>query len=226
MGPPRFSMGSCATLRRMNKPLAALLGSLSLSSCFCIARGMLVWTPRGKRPIETLIEQDTVWCIDPSTGEKVASPITAIARATREVMQLAGTGFSLTCTTDHPLYDPLSKTWAPAGDWVLGQRTALLRVPEDGAEPRVVHVETRQVSAGISEVFDLTVMHDLHNFVAAGVLVHNKSPQREPQSCPQNGTNVREYSNCSCADAGTGFIQCDGHPDDGGFDIIATCSCE
>ncbi|MDP2275580.1 MAG: Hint domain-containing protein [Archangium sp.] len=209
----------------MNKPLAALLGSLSLASCVstCIARGMLVWTPRGKRPIEDLIEQDTVWCIDPSTGEKVASPITAVARATREVMQLEGEGFSLTCTTDHPLYDPRSKTWAPAGDWVLGQRTSLLLVPEDGAAPRAVEVHTRQVSAGISEVFDLTVMHELHNFVASGVLVHNKSIARQ---CEFNQENVYQGHTCTCADAGTSFVICMTKYDDAGTTSVGECSCE
>lgn len=165
-----------------------------------------------------------MWCIDPATGEKVASPITAVARATREVMQLEGAGFSLTCTTDHPLYDPRSKTWAPAGDWVLGQRTSLLLVPADGAAPRTVEVHTRQVSAGISEVFDLSVMHDLHNFVAAGVLVHNKKPPPRLLTCERNGEFVTEFDRCPCADAGTGFIECDPNLD-GGVVPVGTCTC-
>lgn len=211
----------------MKKQLVAtLLSSLSLLSCgppSCIARGTLVWTPRGKRPIEELIEQDAVWCVDPSTGEKVASPITAIARATREVMRLEGDGFSLTCTTDHPLYDPQTKSWAAAGDWVLGQRTTLLLVPEDGTPPRDVQVHTRQVSAGLSEVIDLTVMHPLHNFIAAGVLVHNKSPVR--RSCDLQGQgSMFEGVPCTCADAGAGSVTCE-FSQDGGAPPPGKCTC-
>ena len=208
----------------MKKPLvAALLGSLSLVSCgpMCIARGTLVWTPRGKRPIEDLIEQDVVWCIDPVTGEKVASPIIAIKRATHEVMRLSGAGFTLACTTDHPLYDPLAKIWAPAGDWVLEKRSSLLLVPDDGAQPRPVEVSSRDVFAGLSEVIDLTVMHELHNFVAAGVLVHNKSPR---ESC--KGSDEREIflgNPCTCADAGAGFFSCESNPDAG--PSVPTCQC-
>lgn len=208
----------------MKRQLVGLLGALSLVSCgpsSCVARGTLVWTPRGKRPIEELIEQDTVWCVDPATGERVASPITAIARATREVMRLGGDDFSLTCTTDHPLYDPVDKTWASAGDWVLGLRSSLLFVPEDGAVPRVVTVSAREVSAGVSEVIDLTVMHSLHNFVAAGVLVHNKSIRIACES--QDGGRSFGGEACTCQDGGTGVAQCD--PNDNSGVTVVVCSC-
>lgn len=198
----------------MNKPIAALLGSLALTSCggiFCVARGTLVSTPRGRRPIEDLVELDTVWCVDPLTGEKVASLITRLARATREVMRLQGEGFSLTCTTDHPLYDPTAKAWSPAGDWVLGQRSELLLVPDEGA-PRVVAVHTREVSAGLSEVIDLSVQHELHNFVAAGVLVHNKARPTIVQSCNVESDGVvrtlRNIDPCVFTDGGVGRVQC------------------
>jgi hypothetical protein len=207
----------------MNKTLAALLGSISLTACgvYCIARGTLVSTPRGKRPIEDLIEQDTVWCIDPETGEQVASHITAMVRATREVMRLSGENFSLTCTTDHPLYDPVAKTWSPAGDWVLGTRSALMLVPGEGAPTRVVTVITREVSAGIAEVFDVSVAHALHNFVAGNVLVHNKSPIR--QTCDvQLGVSMSEGDDCTLPDAGRGAVACSSNPDGG----VALGTCE
>lgn len=133
----------------MNKPLAALLGSMALTAC-CIARGTLVSTPRGQRRIEELIER--------------------------------------------------------------GKRSALLAVPDDGEHTRVVMLRERQVSAGVSEVIDLTVQHELHNFVAAGVLVHNKSIARPPPTCdlPSDAgvVSVQMYSACSLPDGGTGFVEC------------------
>ena len=192
----------------MKKPLIALLSSISLAAC-CIARGTLVSTPRGRRPIEDLIEQDTLWSIHPETGERVASHVIAIARATREVMRLGGDDFTLTCTTDHPLYDPSTGSWAPAGDWVLGNRSALLFVPDDGAS-RIVTVQLREVFAGLAEVIDLTVQHELHNFVAAGVLVHNKSLAGRECKVDQSGvpTTVGEQDSCSLPDGGDGMVSC------------------
>lgn len=194
----------------MKKTLLAVAGSLSLVSCFpfsCIARGTLVSTPRGRRRIEDLVVQDAVWCVDPATGEQVASPITAVRSSKREVMRLEGEDLTLRCTTDHPLYDPLKKEWAPAGDWVLGHRTALLRVFDDGTAPRVIEVKSRLVADGVSEVFDLTVQHELHNFVAAGVLVHNKSPIRETCTLPDGGSTL-VAADCTLPDGGTGFVTC------------------
>lgn len=194
----------------MNRILAAA-AAVSLSSCVfcCIARGALVSTPRGRRPIEDLAEGDTIWSVDPTSGERVASPVLQIRSATREVMRLAGDGFSLRCTTDHPLYDPAAGEWASAGDWVLGKRTSLLFV-EDGARPRVVEVVDRVIADGLAEVFDLTVEHDLHNFVAAGVLVHNKSPPSRVRVCETgDGRFVDEFSDCSLPDGGAGLVQCE-----------------
>lgn len=196
----------------MKKPLVALFGALSLAAC-CLARGTLVSTPRGPRRIEDLIEQDTLWSVDPATGERFASHLIAIARASREVMVIAGADFSLTCTTDHPLYDPSTKSWAPAGDWVLGHRSELLLVTEDGVS-RVVSVQHREVSVGVREVFDLSVDHQLHNFVAAGVLVHNKKNPNRYQNClveqPEGQLTLRHgVDTCTQQDGGQGQVECD-----------------
>ena len=153
--------------------LSSALG-LSLGACTsCVARGARVRTPNGRRRIEDLAVGDWVLSLDPETGELVPGPITAIRSARREVMLLSAAGHDLRVTTDHPLYCPDEKRYAPAGDWALGQRTALLCLVEDA--PTVVSVDRVDVAGGIAEVFDLTVDTPLHNFLADGVLVHNKS---------------------------------------------------
>lgn len=211
----------------MKNTVLAVTSALALSSCgaiFCIARGALVSTPRGKRRIEDLVVGDTVWCIDPETGERVEAPLVQVRSAKREIMRLEGEGFSLRCTTDHPLYDPVAKEWSAAGDWVLGKRTALLRV-EDGAPPSVVHVSTRLISDGLGDVFDLSVEHALHNFVADGVLVHNKSPARPARSCNNaSGVSEREFSTCSLPDGGTGLTQCTAVEDAGVVVLQSECA--
>lgn len=210
----------------MNKTLLAA-AAFSLTACgglFCIARGALVSTPRGKRRIEDLVVGDTVWCVDPESGERVEAPLVQVRSAKREIMRLEGDGFSLRCTTDHPLYDPVAKEWSAAGDWVLGKRTALLRV-EDGARPSVVQVSTRVIADGLADVFDLSVEHALHNFVADGVLVHNKSLPPTARSCRDaNGVTQREFSTCSFPDGGTGTTQCNAVEDAGVFALQADCT--
>jgi hypothetical protein len=114
-------------------------------------------------------------------------------------------------TSAHPLYDVRAKTWAPAGDWLLGVR----------AEFATVHGATRVTDAerfvGVEEVFDLSVAHALHTFVADGVVVHNKI--QRPEVCPvaaDDGRTYEDHEVCECGPLGegtAGWVSCDG---DGG----------
>ncbi len=192
---------------------AAALSTACGSATECVARGALVNTPKGRRRIEEFSLGDEVTAIDPASGERVTAVLVGIRRATRECITLAGEGFSLTCTTDHPLYDPSSGQWGPAGDWALGARSALLFVPEEGA-PHAVQVTSRSSQVRLSEVFDLTVDHVLHNFVADGVLVHNK--RRPFGLCPNpDAGSAYENAPCACSTGGLGVMDCsalDGAP--------------
>jgi hypothetical protein len=206
----------------MKKTLVAVASSLTLVACGpsrCVARATLVSTPRGPRRIEELHAQESVWCVDPLSGERVASAIVAIERAKREVMRLDGDGFSLRCTTDHPIYDPVAQRWAPAGDWALGHRSEILFIQDEDA-PRVVQVSSCVVSDGLDEVIDLTVEHALHNFIAAGVLVHNKSIR---SFCfDERGEAPFPGDQCPLPDGGTGIVRCEPRPD-GGYIKDAFC---
>ncbi|MBL8914304.1 MAG: hypothetical protein JNM17_26600 [Archangium sp.] len=150
---------------------------------------------------------DELVCVDPDSGVLHSTKVTHIKRGHRETVSLAWNGGSLTCTSDHPLYCPDTKEWAPAGDWALKKRTALLRVETTDEKPVRVEIETVSTFAGMHDVFDLTVEHELHNFVANGVLVHNKSPP--PQRCPTDGgAVVTEFDTCTCPNGTSSFIQC------------------
>ena len=183
--------------------LLAMLGA-GCGVSQCVARGARVRTPRGERPIEDLAAGDEVFAVDPDSGELVATRLTAVVTAQRESVRLAGDGWALVCTSDHPLYDPLAKTWADAGDFVLGRRTEVLRVLDDGRAVRSV-VSEREAFQGVHEVFDLTVEHSLHDFVAQSVVVHNKSL---PRSCSLDGAVVTSGLECTCPDGTTGQVSC------------------
>ncbi|MBL8951815.1 MAG: hypothetical protein JNK82_13620 [Myxococcaceae bacterium] len=187
---------------------AALLGALACGSetRVCVARGTRVSTPRGLRNIEDLLPGDEVLCVDPDTGQQLATRLTSTRSAVRECVSLRFDTGALVVTSDHPLYCPTAREWAPAGDWALGKRTHLLRVTVEGPGP--VHVDRPETFAGVHEVFDLSVDHPLHNFVANGVLVHNK---QNPDICYLPGdVSTTKNATCACENGGRGRVQCEG----------------
>jgi hypothetical protein len=114
-------------------------------------------------------------------------------------------------TADHPLYDPLARGFFPAGDWLLGLRTHLLEI-SDGRSSTPVRVEAFEAFTRLDEVFDLTVAHEWHTFIAEGIVVHNKQPANcsIPDGGSTNGGTPPELRpTCSCADGGVGRWSCE-----------------
>ncbi len=177
----------------------------------CIARGAKVKTPRGEVRIEDVAVGDEVIVVDAQTLEQHVGRVTAVRSAMREAGRLDG----LTLTSAHPLFDPEKKEWAPAGDWLLGVRATVQTV--NG--PRRVARAERFV--GVEEVFDLSVDHPLHTFVADGVVVHNKkNVSGRPCPGPDGGQVASTDESCECAHPeDRGVFEC---PFDGG---IAECWC-
>ncbi len=140
----------------------------------CIAWGTRVDTPAGPVPIERLRVGDRVFSVDTTTGRRLEVTITAIRSAVRECVSLAlPGGVQLVCTPDHPVFDPSRQIYRNAGHWITGEASQLLEVTE--AESRPIALVGREAYAGVHRVFDLTVDGPHHNFVANGVVVHNKS---------------------------------------------------
>lgn len=186
---------------------AALVSSLGCGWPFgCIARGARVRTPQGLRPIESITVGDEVYCVDPEDRRFVIAKVSGTRSVHRECVRLVFGDSELLLTSDHPTYCPDGRTYAPAGDWVLGKRTHLLHATDEGIAPQ----EVREVEtfAGVHEVFDLTVDHPLHNFVVNDVVVHNKPPMGRECGSTDAGV-VREWDACSCGDGGFGSVHCD-----------------
>lgn len=138
----------------------------------CLVEGTQVATPEGERPIEDLRVGDDVWCRTPA-GNLVEGRVvwTRPGRAeTTLVFELAN-GRALESTPNHPL--------GTRAGWVLAsrvQRGDYLVTPEGSQEVRAVSTRTRSVA-----VYDLQIEPHA-NFVAEGVVVHNKSPLLPPSS--------------------------------------------
>lgn len=184
----------------------ALAGALGCGPILCVARGAKIRTPRGLRFIEDIAEGDDVLCADPEKGQLVAAKVTVVRGSRRECVTLGLGDIELTVTSDHPLYCPRTKEWAPAGDWALGKRTHLLRISDERFA--VVAVEQTLTYAGVHDVFDLTVDHPLHNFIANEVLVHNKSPPLTTCTLPGGSQTVLENDSCQCPGGDQGVVQC------------------
>lgn len=188
-----------------------IVASMLAAGCICVGRGSRVLTPRGPRPIEDLEVGDEVYACKEDSGELVVTTVTAIRSGTREVGLLRFGSDELRLTSDHPVYCPEEDLYAPAGDWFLGKRSALLRVSERGR--KIVAPERVDAYVGVSEVFDITVESELHNFVADGFLVHNKSKPNNLASnselgCRIDGEIVFDGDECLCPGARVGEISC------------------
>lgn len=162
------------------KPLSrvtALSFAVAAPAC-CVAATMKVRTPRGEVPAGALAVGDCVTSIDLETGVAVVGTIVQIRRARRECLALRWPGGMLVCTPDHPLYSPARGTYRPASDWVTGDASTLLACHGEAVD--VVAVEAATPFAGVQEVVDLTLEGEPRNFVANGVVVHNKSGEDKP----------------------------------------------
>ena len=142
----------------------------------CFAAGTAVATPRGDVAIEDLQPGDRVLSLDRASGAVVPVTVTHV-RVHRDrrfrFLELPG-GERLGVTDNHPVFEAQSGRFVPAGRLSNASRLVLLAgdAAELGSGPRLA-------GEGRGDVYDLSVTGD-HVFFAAGVLVHNKSPDASP----------------------------------------------
>jgi hypothetical protein len=148
--------------------------------CCCLAAGTMVATPDGPRPIETLVEGMRVFSVDVESGRRVVTTVTAVRAARRECLALWLDGRThLIATPDHPVYRPSASDYVPAGDFVTEAGGDVSVLIDD--ETFVVRtVERTESYVGVHRVYDITVESRHHNFVANGIVVHNKLDLASP----------------------------------------------
>lgn len=138
----------------------------------CLAAGTKVRTPAGERDIESLAVGDVVDSVDEFRGRAVAVRVVGLfARGPRRTLRvLLESGRELLATSEHPLFDRSAGRYRAAGELRKGDS---LTLPEGGTlrDSRIVTIS----DGPVVPVYDLTVEGPHHNFLANGVLVHNKS---------------------------------------------------
>ena len=157
----------------MAGPRTGFLSLALLSPACCVSGATLVKTPRGEVAAGSLAIGDLVYSVDVASGALVENRVVAVRRATRECVALHWSDGTLICTSDHPIFDPERGVYRSAGDWVTNAARQLLRRTEAGVSP--VLVARAESFVGLHEVVDLTLATEPHNFVAAQIVVHNKS---------------------------------------------------
>ena len=145
----------------------------------CLARGTLIETPTGAKPVEQLSVGDRVWGFDLERKEPILAKISAARVISASETVRVG---RLQVTPDHPLY--VDGEWKPAGklkpaDVLLG--IDLSRQPASDIE----------ILKGDVEVYDISVAGP-ENFFAGGVLVHNKNLTADGP--PTNGPDAESRS--------------------------------
>ncbi len=143
--------------------------------CECFARGTLVWTKTGQRPIDMLELGDLVLSQNVDTGELAYKPV--IGRTVRPPSEILSVGFQgeqIRTTRGHPF-------------WVAGAGWRMAKELEGGAVLHGVTGSTRVSAvqpAGQEEAFNLVVADFNTYFVGeSGVLVHDNTPRRPTRAC-------------------------------------------
>lgn len=161
--------------------------ALAMTACACVAGTTPVRTPEGEVPAGALAVGDRVLSIDLAEGREIVARVVQIRRAVRECLALRWDGGVLVCTPDHPVYDAERRVYRPAADFVTGDARSLVAWTDSGA--RAVRVTAVDVDAGVHEVIDITVDAEPHNFLAASVVVHNKSTEPYSEQETVDGPN-------------------------------------
>jgi len=160
--------------RSVTSMLAAvgILGALA-SGCgnSCLEESTLVRTPGGSMAIGELEVGDAVVSIDPSTGAATTTHVADVSYAWAWCEKLVVGGQSLWLTEDHPLYSPELSGFRLAESWLSGELHETL---SDGGD-LVATSSGSWIDQRPCRVVDLTVDAEPHTFVAAGIVVHNKS---------------------------------------------------
>jgi intein/homing endonuclease len=127
----------------------------------CLAAGVVIETPAGPRPVETLREGDEVLSFDVDRGVQVPSRIAAVRTLSAPAILRFG---ELHVTGEHPVYTAAG--WLPASEL-----TAKSEV--HGVDGKRFAIGEGERVDGETKVFCLAVAPP-HTYFAAGVLVHNK----------------------------------------------------
>ncbi|MEM9696591.1 MAG: Hint domain-containing protein [Myxococcota bacterium] len=169
----------------------------------CFVPETMVLTPDGLKPIGQLRIGDQVASLNLVSGHWVKRRVVAVHRrhaprvwtihtsSTTVIKGIVGT---------HPVFDSRASAFRPIQEF---GRDSVMWAPLDG-NPKVAIEKVVPRESRSSAVFDLSLEGPEHNFIADGVLVHNKVSLSECEA-PCSGEIVRiSPTACRCVEEGSG----------------------
>lgn len=138
----------------------------------CVTKDTKVWTPQGHREIKDINEGDPVYSFDPETSELVETKVKNCWKTgdDREVYKVKTDNTYVEVTDNHPIM-------VSDGELVQYKNIHEIDLKRDKVfQPLSNIINENIISIDYmknDEVWDLEVDHELHNFIANGMVVHN-----------------------------------------------------
>lgn len=169
----------------------------------CVREGTLIGTPSGDIAIEKLKRGDQVWRVDSTGKREVGTVVNIQSGSTRELVRIFEVGGSaiVEATPNHFIATP--KGWAQA--WALNESTRVISGKGEEVAVKTLAIKTA------AKVYDLLVSPG-ENYIAGGILVHNKSVAPPAQAAECTGafgffSPDHTYKQVTLSPDGTGICQ-------------------
>lgn len=158
--------------------LLILFSGCEKNGVTCVSEDTLILTPNGNIPVERLKTGDEVYSYDFSRGILVPAKIANIRRGYDRCIRFkTDSGAGLCVTTDHPIYSPETRTYEKALKWISAELSEFYMLEQNKTVK--ANVTLLPIGSEKVKVFDISVDSPFGNFIANGILVHNKTPPLE-----------------------------------------------
>lgn len=142
----------------------------------CFSAGTKILTPSGEVSIEQLTAGDVVLSMDPQTQALVPASVERLHQTVAEALLEVSLsdGRTVRVTPEHPFFDPTTAAYRPIREFRVGD-AVLLRPGADSAPQPIQIIVIRPLPDRHVPVYNLTVSGPHQNYLAEGLLVHNKT---------------------------------------------------
>ncbi len=158
--------------------LTLLLGIL-LISCetgpTCVSGDATILTKDGYVPVKSLKVGDYVMSYAFGQNILLQARIVGIKQGFGKCIQFrSDSGHTLKVTADHLVYSPETKTYKKASSWQFDGLSKVYIIEQNKLKIAIATIS--KIDSKEIRVFDITVDSPFSNFIANGILVHNKTP--------------------------------------------------
>ncbi len=157
-------VGSVGVASGLIKPVACFVAGTVVAVPGCVGKGEIDY-----KDIKDIVVGDIILSYNEITGEYEEDYVSSTTnRIVPEIVELVINEEIIRCTTEHPFYNPVTKTWVSAGSLRQGDAVLLVDggIKTVSADPGIISKQTK--------VYNITVNNN-HNYYVGlnSILVHN-----------------------------------------------------